>query len=90
MRTKKFIVSVQETSRRTIEFDCEIKVPLEILNSNNEEVLDEYIQERIEDGTSNRYHFRDIVESELLDSEIIDVKEGTLPKKLNAKYSITI
>ena len=45
---------------------------------------------KIEERESTRYHFIDIIESELLDSEIIGVKEGVLPKKLNAEYSITI
>jgi len=90
MKTEKIIVKVQETSRRTIEFDCEILVPIDILESKDEDLLDEFVQNRINEKELVRYHFVDIVESDVLNTEIIETRKGKLPLKINSKYIIEL
>lgn len=88
MKTKKIIVKIQETSTRTIEFDCELEIPVEILNSENEDDINDFINENL--SNSKKYNFVDIVESELLDTEIINFKQGELPLNVNSSYTIQL
>lgn len=86
MEYKKIIVTVRETSRRTIEFDCELDVPNKLLQPENEELLSDFLQENL--VNVKKMNFIDIVESELLDSEIINYKEGEFPFNTNQSYTI--
>jgi hypothetical protein len=85
---KKFIVKVLETSQRTIELNMEIEVPNAIIEELDEEGLDEYIQEKIEGNDCTNIEFVDIVDSQIMDMEILEVTEGELPVDVQKSYTI--
>ena len=88
--TKKYIIKVFETSSRTIEINYEMDIPIEITNSINKDDIIEYIYKKINENSQTRTQFVDIIESDTLESEIVDFKEGSLPETIQDSYTIKV
>jgi RNAse (barnase) inhibitor barstar len=88
MQKQTVVVKVQDTSIRTIEFDCEIDIPIEIYKSNNKDALNDFLVDAI--CTPKKVNFIDIVDSEQLETEIIDFKVGKLPNETINSYTIVL
>ena len=82
------VVKIQETSRRTVEYDCEVEVPFDIYTDADKSKLTDFLDESICD--SKKVSFVDIVDSEHLKTEILDFKEGTLPNEIIDRYTIIL
>ncbi len=87
-QTKTILAKAQETYCRTIEYDCEIDIPLAFFESADKEALNDFICEAIDEP--KRVNFVDIIESEQLNKEIIEINEGKLPDKVINNYTIVL
>ena len=65
-------------------------IPIKITNSINKDDIIEYIQKKINENSQVGTQFIGITEGEILESEIIDFKEGSLPETIQDSYTIKV
>jgi len=64
----KYILTKDETIRKTERIQYEIEIPRNIRNKT------EYADEQVKENNYKSYKISDIIDSELLDDEVIDLK----------------
>ncbi|PIS39763.1 MAG: hypothetical protein COT33_00220 [Candidatus Nealsonbacteria bacterium CG08_land_8_20_14_0_20_38_20] len=76
----KYIVTKLETIRRTEKVQYEVLIPEKIRNK------EEYTQDQLEEGNYKNCKMVDIVDSEMLDDEIISLTKKTEGEKLEKHF----
>ena len=72
MKITKYILTKYETIRRIEKVEYEIEIPEEIKNKM------EYADEQVLENNYNNYKIVDIVDSEMLNEEIVDFNEASV------------